>query len=463
MATAPHASRSTADWQRLDSAHYLHPFTDFRELGAKGARIVTRAEGVYLWDSEGRKTLDAMSGLWCVNVGYGRKELADAAYRQMLELPFYNSFFQCAHPPAIELASALAEITPPGFGHAFFTGSGSESNDTIVRMVRHYWAALGEPQRKIIISRDNAYHGSTVAGASLGGMKPMHAQGGLPIPDIVHIEQPYWYQNGGDLTPDAFGLKAAAALERKIEELGAERVAAFIGEPIQGAGGVIIPPRTYWPEVERICRKHGILLVADEVICGFGRTGEWFGSTTFGFRPDLMAVAKGLSSGYLPIGAVLVSERVAQVLIEKGGEFHHGFTYSGHPVACAVATANIAILRRERLVERVKSEIGPYLAQRWGELKDHPLVGEVRLTGLIGALELVRNKDKREFFPERGKVGLICRDLCVANGLIMRATRDTMLIAPPLIISRAEVDELVDKARTSLDQTLAEIERLGLL
>ncbi|HZF16188.1 MAG TPA: aspartate aminotransferase family protein [Steroidobacteraceae bacterium] len=462
MAAATPIQRSTADYQRLDTAHYLHPFTDFRELGLKGARIVTRAEGVYLWDSDGHQTLDAMSGLWCVNVGYGRKELAEAAYQQMLELPFYNSFFQCAHPPAIELATALSQVTPPGFGRVFFTGSGSESNDTIVRMVRHYWASLGQPDRQVIISRENAYHGSTVAGASLGGMKLMHGQGGLPIPGIVHIEQPYWYQNGGNLSPDEFGRKAAAALERKIEELGAERVAAFIGEPIQGAGGVIIPPRTYWPEIERICRKHGILLIADEVICGFGRTGEWFGSTTFGFLPDLMAMAKGLSSGYLPIGGVLVSDAVAQVLIEKGGEFHHGFTYSGHPAACAVAIANIAILRRERLVERAKTDIGPYLAERWTSLADHPLVGEVRQTGMIGALELVKNKDKREFFADRGKVGLICRDFCVANGLIMRATRDTMLIAPPLVISRSEVDELVEKARRSLDMTLARVRRLGL-
>jgi putrescine aminotransferase len=461
MGTTTTANRSTADWQRLDTAHYLHPFTDFRELGAKGARIVTRAEGVYLWDSDGNKTLDAMSGLWCVNVGYGRKELAEAAYRQMLELPFYNSFFQCAHPPAIELARVLAEVAPSGFGHVFFTGSGSESNDTIVRMVRHYWAALGQPDRRIIISRENAYHGSTVAGASLGGMKPMHAQGGLPIPDIVHIEQPYWYQNGGSLTPDEFGIKAAAALERKIVELGANRVAAFIGEPIQGAGGVIIPPRTYWPEVDRICRRHGILLISDEVICGFGRTGEWFGSTTFGFRPDLMTIAKGLSSGYLPIGGVLVSDAFAQVLIEKGGEFHHGFTYSGHPAACAVALANIEILRREKLVERARSDIGPYLAKRWVELADHPLVGEARIKGMIGALELVRDKGKREFFADRGKAGLICRDICVANGLIMRATRDSMLIAPPLIISKSEVDELIDKARRSLDMTLSEVRRRG--
>ncbi len=463
ISTQPLPQRSTADWQRLDTAHYLHPFTDFRELGVKGARIVTRAAGVYLWDSEGHKTLDAMSGLWCVNVGYGREELAEAAYRQMLELPFYNSFFQCAHPPAIELSRVLAEVTPPGFNRVFFTGSGSEANDTILRMVRHYWAARGEPQRSIIISRENAYHGSTVAGASLGGMKPMHEQGGLPIPGIVHIEQPYWYQNGGDLGADEFGLRAARALERKVLELGVDRVAAFIGEPIQGAGGVIIPPRTYWPEVERICRKHGILLVADEVICGFGRTGEWFGSTHFGFRPDLMAVAKGLSSGYLPIGGVLIHDDVAEVLIGKGGEFHHGFTYSGHPAACAVAIANIGILRREGLVERVKNDIGPYLAERWLALADHPLVGEARIAGLIGAVELVKDKKTRAFFDKRGEVGGICRDLCIANGLVMRATRDSMLIAPPLVISRPEVDELVQKARLSLDMTLAEVRRRGWL
>ncbi len=456
-------SRSTADWQRLDTAHYLHPFTDFSDLAAKGARIVTRAKGVYLWDTEGHKTLDAMSGLWCVNVGYGREELVEAARRQMLKLPFYNSFFQCAHPPAIELARVLSEVTPPGFNHVFFTGSGSEANDTILRMVRHYWAVQGQPQRSIIISRENAYHGSTVAGASLGGMKLMHEQGGLPIPGIVHIEQPYWYQNGGGLSVDEFGLRAAAALERKILELGAERVAAFIGEPIQGAGGVIIPPRTYWPEIERICRKHGILLVADEVICGFGRTGEWFGSTYFGFRPDLMTIAKGLSSGYLPIGGVLMHDDVANVLIGKGGEFHHGFTYSGHPVACAVAIANIGILRSEHLVERAKDDIGPYLAERWLTLAEHPLVGEARIAGMIGALELVQDKKTRAFFDKRGEAGGICRDLCIENGLVMRATRDSMLIAPPLVITRAEVDELVQKARLSLDMTLAELGNRGRL
>ena len=263
-------TRNTADYQRADSAHYIHPFTDSKALGT-GARIIQRAEGVYLWDSDGNKILDGMSGLWCVNIGYGRRELAEAAAKQMAELPYYNSFFQCATPPAIELAESLAQIAPSGFNRVFFTGSGSEANDTVIRMVRRYWELRGESKRTVIISRHNAYHGSTMAGASLGGMAAMHAQGGLPIPDIAHIRQPYWFGEGRTHTPDEFGLICARALADKIEEIGKEKVAAFIGEPVQGAGGVIVPPTTYWPEVQKICDHYGIPIIADEVICGFGR------------------------------------------------------------------------------------------------------------------------------------------------------------------------------------------------
>ncbi len=456
-------SRSTAEWQALDAAHYMHPFTDHAALGRKGTRVIVRAEGVYLYDSDGRQILDGMSGLWCVNLGYGRRELAQAAYEQLLELPYYNSFFQVAHPPAIELARLLVEVTPPQFKHVFFTGSGSEANDTVVRAVRRYWDLMGQPERAVIISRKNAYHGSTMAGASLGGMAPMHAQGGLPIPGIVHIRQPYWYGEGGDLSPAEFGVLAAKALEDKILEIGPERVAAFIGEPIQGAGGVIIPPQTYWPEIQKIVDRYGILLVADEVICGFGRTGAWFGSDHFGIRPDLMPIAKGMSSGYLPIGGVMIAERVAQTLIERGGDFNHGFTYSGHPAACAVACATLNIMRSEGIVERVKSDIGPYLQQHWRALEDHPLVGEARGVGLIGALELVRDKASRQGFADPGEIGTVCRDLCIANGLVMRAVRATMIIAPPLVMTRAQVDELVDKARIALDLTLEEARRQGKL
>jgi len=452
--TQLHPERTTAAWQELDRQHYLHPFTDYKFLHGKGARVIVKAEGVYLYDSDGNRILDGMAGLWCVNLGYGRRELAEVAYRQMLELPYYNSFFQTAHPPAIELATQLVELTPPQFNRVFFTGSGSEGNDTVVRLVRRYWDLLGQPERKVIISRVNAYHGSTMAGASLGGMAFMHEQGGLPIPDIVHIPQPYWYADGGDLSPAEFGLKIARALEQKIDEVGAHRVAAFIGEPIQGAGGVIIPPETYWPEIQRICDKHGILLVADEVICGFGRTGHWFGSNLFGIRPDLMTIAKGLSSGYLPIGGVMVGDRIADVLIEKGGEFAHGYTYSGHPVACAVASANLTLIQQEKLVERTRDETGPYLAAKWRQIAEHPLVGEARSIGLIGALELVRDKGSRRFFDPRGEVGTICRDFCFQNGLIMRAVRDTMIISPPLVISREQIDELAEKAWRCLDLTL---------
>ncbi len=378
---------STTEWQSLDSRHFMHPFTDTKDLGRKGTRVITKAEGVYLWDSEGNQIIDGMAGLWCVNVGYGREELAKAAYEQLQQLPYYNSFFQCTHPPAIELSEKLAEISPPQFNHVFFVNSGSEANDTVLRMVRNYWKLLGQPQKRVLISRINGYHGSTVAGASLGGQKFIHEIDDLPIPDIVHIEQPYWYQNGGDLSPSEYGIFAAQELEKKINELGIERVAAFIGEPIQGAGGVVVPPETYWPEIQRICDKYGILLIADEVICGFGRTGHWFGSEYFNIKPDLMPIAKGLSSGYLPIGGVMVSDRIADVIIGKGKEFAHGFTYSGHPAACVVASRNLEIIEREGLVEKVRNDTGPYLRQLWERFTEHPLVGEVRNLGLLGASE----------------------------------------------------------------------------
>ncbi len=442
--------------QKLDAEHHLHPFNDNAALAKKGTRILTRGEGVYVWDAEGHKLLDAFAGLWCVNIGYGRKEMGAVAARQMTELAYYNSFFGCTTEPTVRLAAKIAELTPADLNHAFFTNSGSEANDTILRMVRHFWAVQDQPQKNIVIGRHNGYHGSTVAGASLGGMKGMHKQGGLPIPDIHHIDPPFWFGDGGDLDPEEYGLIAARRLEQKILELGPERVAAFIGEPIMGAIGVWIPPQSYWPEIERICRHYDVLLIADEVICGFGRTGEWFGSQYFGFTPDIMPIAKGLSSGYIPIGAVMFNDRVAGVLAEKGGELAHGYTYSGHPVCAAVALENIRILEDEKIVERVKHDTGPYLQQRWRELAAHPLVGEARIAGLVGAIELVPNKPSREPFAERGQVGSRCRDIALGNGLILRATNDAMLLSPPLIISRNEIDELMEKIHNSLDQTAAE-------
>jgi putrescine aminotransferase len=446
----------TLEWQAMSRDHHLAPFSDFKELALSGPRIITKADGVYLWDSEGNKILDGMAGLWCVAIGYGRDELADAASKQMKQLPFYNLFFQTAHPPVLELAKTLAEIAPAGMNHVFFTGSGSEGNDTMLRMVRHYWAIKGQPSKKVIISRINGYHGSTVAGASLGGMKFMHEQGDLPIPGIEHIPQPYWFGEGGDMSPEAFGIWAADQLEKKILEIGEDNVAAFIAEPIQGAGGVIIPPDSYWPRIREIHAKYDILFVADEVICGFGRTGEWFGSDFYGNTPDMMTIAKGLTSGYIPMGGLIVRDEIVEVL-NQGGDFNHGFTYSGHPVAAAVALENIRILRDEKIIERVKAETAPYLQKRLRELADHPLVGEVRGVGMLGAIELVKNKATRERYPSESGVGMICRGHCFANGLIMRAVGDTMIISPPLVISKAEIDELLDKARKCLDLTAAEV------
>ena len=429
--------------QQKDKDHHLHPFTDHLQLSEKGTRVITRGDGVYIWDSEGHQILDAMSGLWCVNLGYGRKELAQAAYEQMEELPYYNNFFQCTHPPAIELSSVLGELSPKSMDHVFFTSSGSEAIDTVVRMVRYYWSLLGKTDKKIILGRNNAYHGSTIAGASLGGMTGMHAQGDLPIPNIHHIQQPYWFAEGGDLDKDTFGRQVANDLERAIKEHGIENIAGFIAEPIQGAGGVIIPPETYWPEVQNIIDRYEILLIADEVITGFGRLGDWFASSVYEIKPDLISFAKGVTSGYLPLGGVLVNNRVANTIIDEGGEFAHGFTYSGHPAACAVALKNIEIIKEEKILDEVKSKTAPYLKKEWLKLADHPLVGEARIKGLMGAIELCANKETRERFSSEGRftslneisAGSLCRDLSINNGLVMRAVGDTMIIAPPLILS----------------------------
>jgi len=439
--------------QRLDAEHHLHPFNDNAALAKKGTRILVKGEGAYVWDAQGHKLLDAFAGLWCVNLGYGRRELGEAASKQMTELAYYNSFFQCTTEPTIRLSAKLAELTPADLNHFFFTNSGSEANDTILRLVRHFWAVQDKPQKNIFIGRHNGYHGTTMAGASLGGMAGMHKQGGLPIPDIVHIEPPFWFADGGEMSPEDYGLHAARRLEEKILELGPDRVAAFIGEPIMGAIGVYIPPMSYWPEIERICRKYDVLLVADEVICGFGRTGQWFGSQYFGITPDVMTIAKGLTSGYIPLGAAVFNDRVAGVLKAQGGELAHGCTYSGHPVCTAVALENIRLLQEEGIVDRAREEIAPYLAQRWAELGEHRLVGEARIAGMVGALELVPDKPNRRFFDERGSIGVMCRDFALQEGLILRATWDAMLLSPPLILSRDQVDELFEKAWRALNRT----------
>ena len=453
----------TAELQALDAAHHMHPFTDGAALAKKGARIITRAKGVWLTDSDGHEILDGMAGLWCVNVGYGREELAEAAAKQMRELAFYNTFFQTSHIPAITLAKRLAELAPGDLTQVFCNGSGSDSNDTNLRMVRRYWQALGKPEKSVVISRWNAYHGSTMGAASLGGMKGMHKQGGLPIPGIAYINQPDWWSEGGEMSPEDFGLARARELEAKILEIGADKVAAFIGEPIQGAGGVIVPPASYWPEIQRICREPGILLIADEVICGFGRTGNWFGSQTMGITPDIMTCAKGLTSGYIPMGASIVSDEIARV-IDGSEEFAHGYTYSGHPVAAAVALENLRILEEDGIVTRVREETAPYLKTQWEALAEHPLVGEAKIVGLMGSIALTPDKAARaKFAAKEGTVGYICRERCFANNLIMRHVGDRMIISPPLTISREEVDILIARARKSLDEGYAQAKAEGLM
>jgi len=445
--------------QAIDAAHHLHPFTDHNELRAAGTRMIVRADGPYIYDSEGNRILDGMAGLWCVAVGYGRKELAEVAYEQMLELPYYNSFFKCSTPTPVLLAQKLAELAPKSVNQVFFGSSGSESNDTALRLVRHYWALEGKPAKNIIISRKNAYHGSTVAGVSLGGMEHMHGQLGGAVPNIVHVMMPYAFElaEPGE-SDEAFGLRAAKAVEDAILEAGPENVAAFIGEPVMGAGGVKIPPRNYWTEIQRICRKYDVLLMLDEVITGYGRTGNWFAAQTYGIEPDTITTAKALTSGYLPLSALLVGDRIASTLVEKGGEFYHGYTYSGHPVACAVGLRNIEIIDREGLVERVRTDTGPYFEQALRErIAGHPLVGETRAIGLMGAIEIVKDKATRERYLPSGSAAVVVRDHAIANGLMLRATGDTMILSPPLIWTRDTIDKACAITLKALDLALVDL------
>ena len=448
----------SAQLQELDALHHLHPFSDHQSLRAGGVRVIVRGDGPYLWDSEGKRILDGMSGLWTANLGHSRKELAEAGYRQMLELPFSNTFFRTTHPPVVLLSRKLAELAPGNLNQVFYGSSGSESNDTAIRLIRHYWVLKGEPKRRIIISRKNAYHGSTIAAGSMGGMAHVHAHSYPVYEGFRHIMDPYWYgESEEDETPEVFGLRAARALEDEILAVGPENVAAFAGEPVQGAGGVKIPPESYWPEVQRIVDKYGILLLADEVITGFGRLGMWFASQYYGIRPNLITFAKAATSGYIPLSGVIVDDRIVDVLMAHADDFNHGYTFSGHPVACAVALKNLEIIEQEKLAPRVKEFTGPALAKMLAKFKDHPLVGEVRSVGLLGAIELVADKRTRRRFADLGRVGLICRDHFFREGFIMRAVFDTMVTAPPLIWTQDQFDEAEEVIARALDLTLNDV------
>ncbi|MBK8457654.1 MAG: aminotransferase class III-fold pyridoxal phosphate-dependent enzyme [Phyllobacteriaceae bacterium] len=439
--------------QAIDAAHHMHPFSDHKELRAAGTRVVTHAQGPFIYDAAGAEILDGMAGLWCVNIGYGRDELADAAAAQMRELPYYNAFFKTTTPAAALLADKIASIAPKHINQVFFGSSGSEANDTALKIVRHFWAVEDKPEKNVIISRQMAYHGSTIAGTSLGGMPWMHNQTHGVVPGIRHVMAPYGFemQEKGE-SEEEFGRRAARAVEEAILAEGPENVAAFIGEPIMGAGGVKIPPKNYWAEIQRILKKHDVLLMLDEVITGYGRTGEWFAAQSMGIEPDTITTAKALTSGYLPLSAVLVGDRVANTLIEKGGEFFHGYTYSGHPVACAVALKNLEIIEREGLVDKVRERIGPYFGK---VLKDklggHPLVGEVRTFGLLAGIEIVKDRETRERFLPAGSAAMKVRDHAIARGLMIRATGDTMILSPPLIWEETHVDMAADRLKAALD------------
>src|SRR5215472_8238313 len=448
----------TKHWQALDAAHHVHPFSDTAALNKEGVRVITHADGVYLWDSDGNRIIDGMAGLWCVQLGYGNKELAEAGYEALKELPYYNHFFKTSNPWTIELANRLVSVVADGLDHVLFANSGSEANDTALKLIRDYWNLHGMPEKKIHVSRDFAYHGVTFGGASLSGLTPMHPQWDLPVEGFAKVPAPYWFgaraAGYGDLSPQEFGVLIAEKLEDKIVALGPENVASFSAEPVQGAGGVIFPPESYWPLAQSICARYDVLIHLDEVITGFGRLGEWFGADRYQISADIMTMAKGLSSGYQPISAISLGSRMAQTIIAANEELVHGFTYSGHPVASAVALKNLEVMERDGIVEMVRDGIGPYFGARLRDrFADHPIVGEVRSDGLLAAIELVADRRERAFFPDIGNVGTHCRNYCFKDGLICRAVRDTMVLAPPLVISEGEIEEILDLLQSAIDRT----------
>ncbi len=443
-----------------DATYHLHPYTNLRVLERDGPLVIERGEGVFVFDSLGNRYLEGMAGLWCTSLGFSEPRLAEAAYRQMRTLPFYHSFAAKVPSVTTELAERLVELAPAPLARVIFACSGSESNDTAIKMVWYYNNALGRPAKKKIISRRRGYHGVTALTASLTGLP--FAQNGFDLPldvGIHHIDPPHFYRGG---LPDESEAAFVARLARQLEELilaeGADTIAAFIAEPVMGAGGVIVPPATYFAEIQAVLRRHDILLIADEVICGFGRTGSMFGCETFGIRPDMMVLAKALSSGYQPISALLVSDTIYQAVADASarlGLFGHGYTYSGHPVAAAVALETLKIYAERDIVARVR-DVAPHFQARLRALGKHPLVGEARGVGLIGAIELVADKTSRQSFPPGAAVAAHLVGRAQQYGVIIRSVPgDIVAFSPPLIISEPEIDILFDAAGKALDDTLA--------
>ncbi|MEM6833770.1 MAG: aminotransferase [Pseudomonadota bacterium] len=449
--------KTTAYYQALDNAHHLHPFTTHHQLREKKPRVIERGKGVYLWDTDGNRILDGMAGLWCSQLGYGVEELADVASDAIKNLSYYNTFFQTTTPAAAELSALIAEKTPAGLDQIFYASSGSEANDTAIKLIWYYWNLKGQPQRKKIIARERAYHGTTIGAASLTGLPFMHHIFDLPIDQVAHIgPTPHYFEYAQDgESEEDFASRCAQALEDKILELGPENVAAFVGEPVMGAGGLMIPPKGYWQKIEAICRKYGVLLWSDEVICGFGRTGNWFGCQTYGFTPDILTMAKGISSGYIPMSALALNEEIATTIVNSDDEMAHGFTYSGHPVASAVALRNIQLIEEMGLVGKRGEETAACFQEHLASLGEHPLIGQTRGIGMLGAIELVSDKETKERFHPEGHAGGTCRDNCFETGVIMRAVGDTMFLSPALVITPDEIAEMFDLIGTALDKTHA--------
>jgi putrescine aminotransferase len=443
-------STRLATLRRLDDAHHLHPFTDHNDLRARGTHVIQSAEGCFVTDETGRALLDGLAGLWCVNVGYGRTEIADAVHRQMTTVAFYPSFFNTTTEPTILLADKLAERAPRDLNKVFFSNSGSEANETALKLIRGYNRLRGRSAKHKILSRTFAYHGVGLATTSMTGLPSCYEPFDLPLPGFVHVPGPHPYAANSDKSPAEYAEWCLDETERTIEREGADTIAALFAEPIQGAGGVIVPPPGYLQALRALCRRHDILFVADEVITGFGRLGAWFASGLWDLEPDMMTMAKGITSGYVPLGATMVSDAIAESL-ERGGYLAHGFTYSGHPVATAAGLANLEIIERERLIERVRDDVGPYFQRQLRAFENHPAVGEVRGAQLIGALELVP-RGGRSALTVPPVLGLKAVALAREEGVIVRGIRDLIAVSPPLIITRAEIDQLFSAIRRALDR-----------
>ncbi|MBL6079976.1 aminotransferase class III-fold pyridoxal phosphate-dependent enzyme [Belnapia sp. T18] len=444
-----------------DLAHLVHQQTDLGAHEAEGAILIARGNGVRVTDTEGREYIEAMAGLWCASLGFSERRLAEAAYKQMLALPYYHTFFQKGHEPSVRLAEKLAAIAPEGLGHVLFQCSGSEANDAAIKLIWYYNNIRGKPGKKKLIGRVRGYHGNTVATASLSGQPHMQADFDLPLGErFLHISNPNYYRFGQEgESEEQFSARMAAELEALIEREGGETIAALFAEPVQGGGGAITPPRGYFDLIQPILRRHDILLVADEVICGFGRTGNLWGCETYGMRPDMLVSAKQLTASYQPLSALLISDPIHAALMEgsrKHGSFGHGFTYGGHPVACAVGLETLAIYEERDIIGHVRA-VSPVFLEGLGAMREHPLVGDVRGVGLIAGVELVADKEAKAPFPPAAKVGLLVQEKCQAAGLIVRAIGDRIAFTPPLIITAEEIGEMCGRFRAGLDAAWAEL------